>query len=954
MLILASLALARETPFTTRLRGDAFEAVLREPVGPVFPEGRHEDLLEAATALAPLGARTVRLIGIDAETGREVPVLDRLPHIPPLPDDEVALAPADNPGAADGALTGKAVYLSQCHGWLWGGSAFGLQRPVLHETVEDLHNPEALNQYLTAALENAGARVYTVKERDLQTASTIVDDGEAGYTETGTGFVAGLAGWGRQATYAYGQDPFDAGGTRSFPADGGGTATWSPTVPEDGYYAVYVSWDALSGNAPDAHYRIVHPGGVIDRWFDQRVHGSTWQYVERLWLTAGSSLTVELIADSASSGTTLSADAVRIGGGMETITRGGVSTGRPAWESGGILGAQRLGAPPSVYDPSNDGNGSDPSSRSRWADWEHPTGEDAVYLSWHSNATAAGNARGTSTYYAGGGADSPDSPACSASAVSGSYTLADFVQSELIDQFRGRWEPTWRDRGVLTACFAEVNPSRNDEIPSVLVELAFHDNATDASFLKHPVFRRDSARAMARGILRYFAQQDGVAPVYPPEAPVGISALHDPAGGIRLSWEPGPSGGVDGDAPTGYLVFSSADGKSWDTGFAVTGTTTVVTPPYGARFWRVVATNDGGQSFPSEVVGASYNADGYARVLVVGAFDRLDRGLLPLEGVGAGSPVRRMWLDRVNDGTIVVPHGLGIVGGGWTFDSASDEALSGIDLTAYDVVVWAAGEESTIDESVSSSQQTLLSAYVNQGGGLLVSGAEVLWDLDANGSTTDQTFASDVLGASMQADAASTTTAVGQGVLAGVTLSFGAGPYPVEWPDVLSSTRTTIATYAAGEIAGVIGNDVAMFGFPLDAVDDPAQLDAFFAALLPELGGPAPTTPPPVTPPPVTPLPTPPPPTPTDPQPTDPEPTEPEPTEPEPTEPEPTDPEPTDPAVDTDRPPPTARRVPLSLIGDRGCGCASAVPAPLGLVGLAGLLLFIGRRREHGGDGSGG
>ena len=51
-------------------------------------------------------------------------------------------------------------------------------------------------------------------------------------------------------------------------------------MPKDGYYNVYVSWDSDSGNDPNAHYRITHNGGVIDRTFDQRVHGSTWQYRE--------------------------------------------------------------------------------------------------------------------------------------------------------------------------------------------------------------------------------------------------------------------------------------------------------------------------------------------------------------------------------------------------------------------------------------------------------------------------------------------------------------------------------------------------------------------------------------------------------------------------------------------------------------------------------------------------
>ncbi|MCB9532687.1 MAG: N-acetylmuramoyl-L-alanine amidase, partial [Myxococcales bacterium] len=637
-------------------------------------------------------------------------------------------------------------------------------RGNIHETVEDLHNPEGASQYLTAYLENAGASVFTVKERDLQTATAIADNDGSGYTEAGAGFETFGDGFASASTYAYGVDPFDAGTTRRFPADGGGTATWSPVVPADGYYAVYVSWDSDSANATDAHYRITHPGGVIDRFYDQTVHGSTWQYTEQVWLTAGNSLTVELIGDSAQAGRWLSADAVRIGGGMGIVARNGQTTGRPRWEGGAVQGVQYLGAPTSVYDPSSDGDGSDPSARSRWAKWEHPGGEDAVYVSWHSNAlTGAPDspARGTTVYYAGGGSDSPHAAECSSSAVSGSYTLTDLLQTEIMSQITTRWDAGWQDRGVNRACFAEVNPNYNDEMPAALVELAFHDNPDDAAHLKHPAFRRDVSRGMAQAIIRYFAQQDGVAPVFPPEPPLAVRAVHEPGGGIRLSWQPGPSGGADGDAATGYIVYTSADGRSWDNGFAVSGTTTVVNPPYANRYWRIVATNDGGQSFPSELAGARHSPDGYAAVLVVGAFDRFDTGMLDSENINTLGLVRRMNVRAVNMSDMAVPLGGAVGDAGWFWDFAADEALPNLDLDAYAVVIWAAGEESTADESFSDAQQTMLRDYVAQGGTLIASGSEVMWDLDERGSATDLAFATDVLGATFAADAAASTAVVG-------------------------------------------------------------------------------------------------------------------------------------------------------------------------------------------------
>ncbi len=814
--------------------------VLPETVEPGVSPDVIDDLLERAAGLTPPG-RPVDPWVVDGE-GALHRLVDLFPETEPVAEEPgVRSFPVDLPGRAEGFLSDRAVYLSQCHGWIWYDSlgGFSTQRGTVFGTVEDFHNPEGADQYLTRYLENAGAAVFTTKERDLQENLVILDNGAAGYTETGAGFANGLAGFANTAPYPYGEDPFDAGTTRTFPAAGGGKVTWRPNVPADGEYAVYVSWDADAAHAPDAHYRLTHPGGTIDRWFDQTTHGSTWQYVETLWLPAGQSLTIELLGDSASANARLSADAVRLGGGVGDVTRYGVTTGRPRWEEGAILYTQFNGAPTSVYDPFNDGDGSDPTARSKWADWEHPAGEDAVYLSWHSNASGgAGTARGTTTYFAGGGPDAPLShPAqCATGAIEGSYSLALTVQEELIDVFRSEWEPTWSDRGINEACFSEVSPSNNDDMPAVLVELAFHDNAADTDALKHPRFRRDASRAMYRGIVRYFAERDNVAPVYLPEPPEAPS-LRNTRSGLRLSWSPGPVGAPDGDAADSYVVFTSADGRSWDGGTEVAGTTTLLEAADGEVIYaRVAARNAGGLSFPAEVVGARRSPEGAAPVLVVGAFDRLDRGMLRTEDLGGSLGVlSRMDLGRMNRRDLVVAHGEAVADAGWFFDSAADEALT--DLTPWDVVVWATGEESTSDETFSATQQALVEDLILAGGSLWASGAEILWDLDDRGSATDQAFAANVLGATLQSDDAGTDVVDGVGPLAGVgPLDFGDAPYPVEYPDVLSSAGTVIATYAGGDPAAVWdGSSVALFGFPFDAIRDEVSRAEVAERILPAL-----------------------------------------------------------------------------------------------------------------------
>ncbi len=816
--------------------------VLEDPVPWTISERQHEELLEYAAGISPPSATSVNILAAGPD-GVFRSLDTYLPQAPPVPRKEpresppagehtaIRTDPVDVPGASTGFLSGRATYLSQCHGWLWDDDdqRFELQRPTLYDTVEDYHNPEGMNQYLARYLENAGAAVFTTRERDLSDLMSIADNDGDGYFETGNGFEDGLAGFADRGPWTYGEDPFDAGTTRRFPASGGGLATWIPEVPADGNYAIYVSWDADSQNAEDAHYRIIHPGGTIDRYFDQTVHGSTWQYVETLWLPRGTGgLTIQLQADSTQPDRYLSADAVRIGGGLGDVQRGGEDSGRPRWEECAVLYTQWNGAPTSIYDPYDDGNGSDPSSRSRWAAWEHPEGEDALYVSWHSNA---GGGTGTSTYYYEGSWGDP---------VEGSAELATWLQDELVDSIRTLWDAQWTDRGVRRDAFSEINPSHNSEMPAALVELAFHDSSWDVEFLKEPDFRRDAARAMYRAIVQYFAERDGLEPLFSPEPPEYLALVHGSDGQLLLSWEPGPHGAPYGDQPDSYLVFTSSNGHSWDTGRSVTGTSLLLdSEPCEELFVRVSAVNDGGVSFPSEVMGARRSLDGSARILVVSAFDRLETSTLVWEDIGSTvGDVVHMYLWRMNSFDITVPHGQAIGGAGYSFDSVSDDAFVNLDLSPYDLIVWATGEESTHDETFSARQQELVRTFVENGGSLLASGAEILWDLDYNGTERDRLFAEEILGATMLDDDAVTTAVDGVGVLADLVLDFGeeqGAPYPVEYPDSMLSGRTMLAEYSGGEAAAVMGNRVALFGFPLDCIGDEGSREELVSRLLPIL-----------------------------------------------------------------------------------------------------------------------
>ncbi len=175
-------------------------------------------------------------------------------------------------------------------------------------------------------------------------------------------------------------------------------------------------------------------------------------------------------------------------------------------------------------------------------------------------------------------------------------------------------------------------------IPGVLLEIAFHDNYDDVLALKDPAFARLTARASS-GVVRYFEGRDGVNLVYAPEPPThlrcGERRLRP-----RVSWSPSLVDGGGEPAIGSRRAPMALRGITWPRHRATSLTLTGLTPGQ-LVFVRVTATNAGGGSMPTEVLGARV---GNARLLLVNGFDKLDRiGLVrevdPVEGVNL-----RMWL----------------------------------------------------------------------------------------------------------------------------------------------------------------------------------------------------------------------------------------------------------------------------------------------------------------------
>lgn len=730
---------------------------------------------------------------------------------------------------AGGALSGKTVYVSAGHGFYWAPAVNGwrTQRGASNEVVEDFITIETVDQFLIPMLLNAGARVVTLRESDLNSSMVIVDNAGAGYQENGSGFSdSSLAGWAPPPSpLQTGTNPFALGSNRIMAAGATATAfaTFTATVPADGAYQVYVAYTSATARATDAHYVVVHAGGETHFRVNQQRGGGTWVLLGRFYFKKAQPGVVKVLADSQNTQSPLnvSLDAVRFGGGMSTISRGNGATGRPRFEESARYYTQYAGAPTSVYDARDSDFDDDVVARSRFAAWDHDPGEDAAYVALHTNAVN-GTASGTETYVYG-----PNAPggAYQFTGAVNSDKLASFVQNEIINDIRSSagWnKPAWPDRGRRSAYFGELNPSHNNEMPAILVELAFHDNVGDSAALKDPAFRYLSARAIAQGLIRYFNSKDGVSPVYPPEPPTHVAAVVQ-GNAVELSWRaPAVDGqGVAGMAATSYRVYSSRDGLAWDNGVEAQGTkfSTTVSGS-GAQFFRVAAVNDGGESLPSDVVGARPGGGG--RVLVVNAYDRFDATLNKKEDLSRFSlgNVQRSFIERMNDGAAVVRHGDALDFANIGFDSVSSAALvAGVVMPAgYRAIDFIAGRGHAGGAALSAAEQSALS-----GAKLFISGNSLARTLSG------QPFLAQTLKASGAATSTSlslTSAAVPFDDMGTFALGDGAsGSYWAGTNDVLTpSGSTAIAEYAAGQTAGVAANNTLVYlGFPYETVATRAQ-----------------------------------------------------------------------------------------------------------------------------------
>ena len=556
-------------------------------------------------------------------------------------------------------LSNRHIALWQSHGyhfkqttdeWRW-------QRPQLWETVEDLFTQSYVLPYIVPMLERAGATVLLPRERSTRIEEIIIDNdkgidnttytecnGSEKWSKSGVGFAH------LYESYPSGHNPFTDGTTRRVSTTTQhtniSTASWGGEIPESGIYSVYVAYSTLPESVSDAHYT-VHTANV-DKEFkvNQQMGGGMWVCLGDFYFEAGKYDKLVSLSNLSEHKGVITADAVKIGGGMGNIYRSVNPklrdkeqiyeervSGYPRFTEGARYWLQWSGFSTDVYECKEglDDYKEDYMSRAHWVNAlmggsERLKGEDGknipidLALAVHSDAGVRLNDDIIGTlgiYYT-----KENKGKFEDKNLSRIYSrdLTDIVMTQIVSDIRELYEPNWTRRGMWDKAYYEA---RIPGCPTMLLELLSHQNFADMRYGLDPSFRFDVSRAIYKGVLRYLSSQYNTDYVVQP-LPVNSFAVELTDDVAHLSWAPTTDPLEPTATPDYYILYTRVDGKGFDCGIRIDETSAYVKQEADRIYsYRITAVNAGGESFDSETLSACATTNAKGNVMVINGFDRV-------------------------------------------------------------------------------------------------------------------------------------------------------------------------------------------------------------------------------------------------------------------------------------------------------------------------------------------
>ena len=720
-------------------------------------------------------------------------------------------------------LERRHIALWQSHGkyYINNKNKWGWQRPRLFCTTEDQFTQSFILPYLIPMLENAGANVFTPRERDTQKQEVIVDnDGNlSGYGGQGSLYLevksrkarwqqTSQPGFAQQKrVYQDNENPFITGTARYAQTEkkkDKAFAEWIPNIPETGDYAVYVSYQTLPNSVSDAKYLVFHNGGVTEFKVNQKIGGGTWVYLGTFEFDKGNNdYGMVVLSNESSEHGVVCADAVRFGGGMGNISRGGKISGLPRYLEGARYSAQWAGMPYDVYAGRKGEND--------YADDINTRSNTINYLSGGSvyNPTQPGLGvplEMTMALHSDAGCSKTDEIIGSLGIYTTDFNngklnmgtdryasrdLADILLTQIQKDIRSSYNLPWTRRSMWNRNYSET---RLPATPSTIIELLSHQNFADMQLGHDPNFKFTVGRAIYKGILQFITSQHDKDYVVQP-LPVSNFAIRfgKKKNTLELSWKGEDDPQEPSARPREYIVYTRIGYGGFDNGTLVSKSSyTVKIEPGLVYSFKVTAANRGGESFPSEILSAYKAKREREKVLIINGFDRIsgpavintpdkagfdleqdpgvpylsnfsfcgvqsgfDRTQAGKEGKGSlGHSSSELEGMKIAGNTFDYPfiHGKAIQATGkYSFVSCSDEAVENgiVTLEDYPIVDYILGLEKedastkAYYKTFSSAMQRIISSYCQSGGNILVSGAYV--GSDMNGTQGNREFTQRVL-----------------------------------------------------------------------------------------------------------------------------------------------------------------------------------------------------------------